>query len=346
MCNFCSSLRADRVYHGGVYSSRADSIFNEVLQFRKNIHHKDTKAPRFIKTILHNMLKKFVSLCLSGKKAEFSFPASSIIVFMINQALIEEKLANLPLGNIIFREEVGSTNDLAASLLNKGLPDASVVIADHQTKGRGRDNRKWFTPPDSALAFSLVFNKFQPQIDDKSIPLFTGLGALAVCKALEEDHDLQPQIKWPNDVLLDGKKTCGVLAEAQWEGNQLQAVIIGIGVNIAPPSVPADETLNFPATCIENHLSEFVKRLELLRTILAKTLEDRMRISTPTFIEDWEKRLAYMGEQVQIIENEKKINQGVVSGLDTSGRLILLLEDGRLQPLTTGEIHLRPLVDR
>jgi BirA family biotin operon repressor/biotin-[acetyl-CoA-carboxylase] ligase len=265
---------------------------------------------------------------------------------MLNQIIIEDKLADLPLGNIIFREEVGSTNDLAASLLNEGLPDASLIIANHQTQGRGRSDRKWFTPPDSALALSLVFTKFLPQLNDISIPLFTGLGALAVCKALEEDHFLQPQIKWPNDVLLEGKKTCGVLAEAHWEGNQLQAVIIGIGVNISHPSVPADENLNFPATCVQYHTNKSVDRLKILRTVLAKALEDRMRISAPTFIQDWEERLAFMGEQVQIIENEKPIYHGGVSGLDAGGKLILQLADGSQTTITIGEIHLRPLVDR
>ena len=272
----------------------------------------------------------------------------------MNLETLKTKLETLPLGGVRYFDQIGSTNDEAARWLDYGAPDLALVVADAQTAGRGQHGRKWFTQPGTALAFSVILKEF-PGMDEtiggissnlELVARVTALGAIGVAEALRNDYGIHAQIKWPNDVLLDEKKTCGVLAEAHWEGNHLQAVVLGIGVNVAPQSVPDAENLNFPATCVEYHTNKSVNRLELLRTILAKALEDRMRISTPTFIQDWEKRLAFMGEQVYIVENEKSICQGVVSGLDASGRLILQLEDSRMKALTTGEIHLRPFVDR
>jgi BirA family biotin operon repressor/biotin-[acetyl-CoA-carboxylase] ligase len=259
----------------------------------------------------------------------------------MDQKTIEAKLAALPLGNVRYFESVGSTNTLAAAWAERGAPDLSVVLADEQTEGRGRAGRKWFTPPGSALALSVLLRPGAGESDPQTTRL-TALGALAVAGALGDGYGLPAEVKWPNDVLLDRKKVCGVLAEAQWLGADLQAVILGIGINVAPPAVPPDELLNYPATCVEVALGAPIERLDLLAAILEKLVALREKVYTPDFIMAWEERLAFKGEWVRVAGSDEVL-EGQVLGLDVYGRLRLKLRSGEEKSLAAGEINVRPL---
>jgi BirA family biotin operon repressor/biotin-[acetyl-CoA-carboxylase] ligase len=121
----------------------------------------------------------------------------------MDQLSLQKRLSDLPLGEIRYFEQVGSTNDLALDWANQSAPDFSLVIANEQTAGRGRAGRKWSTPPNSGLALSLILH---PSTTEQASPLlFTGLGALGLVQALKK-YSLPAQIKWPNDVLLNGKR--------------------------------------------------------------------------------------------------------------------------------------------
>jgi BirA family biotin operon repressor/biotin-[acetyl-CoA-carboxylase] ligase len=180
----------------------------------------------------------------------------------------------------------------------------------------------------------------------ESISHYTGLGALAVCDALNEvlpDHHTA-QIKWPNDVLAGGGKIAGVLAEAQWHGDLLTTIILGIGINIAPGSVPPAEVLNFPATCVEDLLERPISRWKLLHAVLGKLHYWRSYIGSAGFIQAWERRLAYLGEWVQIISHEKATPEdGQVLGITKNGSLRLRDREGIGYTISVGEIHLRPV---
>lgn len=258
--------------------------------------------------------------------------------------IIQNHLADLPLGNIEYFPSIGSTNTHAAKMAAANAPDLSLVIADEQTAGRGRSGRTWLTPPASALAFTLVLH-LPEETDTAAIPRVAGLGALAVAQALETEFGLSPQIKWPNDVLLNGKKTCGVLAEAHWEGSALQALILGIGINIAPSSIPPTEILTFPATCVQGETDQPVERLKLLHQTIAALIEWKTQITEKAFMLAWEKRLAYIGERVRIATNEANDVIGTVKGLTDHGMLRLEMDSGEEKQFPAGEIHLRPLVD-
>lgn len=259
----------------------------------------------------------------------------------MNQTTLKRFLADLPLGQLEYHPTIGSTNDRAAKLAEKGAPDLTLVIADEQTKGRGRGGRPWFTPPNAALAFTLLLRP--PTLQDNPAR-FSGLGALAVCMALEE-FDLNPKIKWPNDVLLRGKKVCGVLAEARWLGGDLEALLLGIGINIAPQSVPPAEQLTFPAASLEEYLSAQVNRWALLKAVLIHLITWRTSLESTDFIQAWDNRLAFKQESAQVFAGEKLAHQGRILGLAKTGALRLLLENGQEQLVEAGEIHLRPLVD-
>lgn len=261
----------------------------------------------------------------------------------MDQASLEEVFAGLPLGPVRYYERTGSTNDEAARWVENGAPDLALVVADEQTAGRGRLGRSWYTPPGSALAFTLVM-KNAPQ--EEILP-YTALGALAVSAALDKHYALKPQIKWPNDVLVSGRKLAGVLVEAFWRGEQLQALILGIGINVATESVPTEANLQFPATSVESSLGRPVDRWTLLKQALQALLDWRPLVGNPEFIQAWEDRLAFRGEWVQmseaVSETTRPIEMGQVDGLNSDGSLRLMTSDGKVHTIRSGDIRLRPV---
>jgi BirA family biotin operon repressor/biotin-[acetyl-CoA-carboxylase] ligase len=247
-------------------------------------------------------------------------------------------LNGLPLSKIAYYESIGSTNDVAADWARRGLEGLALAVADEQTRGRGRSGRRWFTPPGSALAFSLLLQSRIPA--SRATGRITGLGALAVCEALEELFSLSPQIKWPNDVLVEGKKICGVLAETHWSGDRLAAMILGIGINIAASSVPPPPALNFPAACLEKFTNTTVNRMELLRKVLESILDWKENIGQSDFIAAWESRLAYRGQVVTVEVNPGEHSEAELLGLAEDGQLKLLLPSGATRVYAAGEIRL------
>jgi BirA family biotin operon repressor/biotin-[acetyl-CoA-carboxylase] ligase len=276
----------------------------------------------------------------------------------MDQKLLENELAGLPLGPIRYFPTIGSTNSEAARWADAEAPDLSLVVADEQSAGRGRFHRRWFTPPGSALAFSLIL---RPKTTDEGrrteeallgFARLTALGALAVHEALQAGFGLQTQIKWPNDILAGGRKLAGILVESHWQGDRLSAAILGIGINVAPASVPPAEALNFPATSVEEGLGNVrVSRTGLLRAILARLLDWRPHLATDQFLKAWEMALAFRGEWVFIDQNIQEIDGDCAPAPRLEGQLLGLAPDGALRLRTrsgdevliqAGEIHLRP----
>ncbi|MBI3158559.1 MAG: biotin--[acetyl-CoA-carboxylase] ligase [Chloroflexi bacterium] len=251
-------------------------------------------------------------------------------------------LSGLPVGRVAYFASIGSTNDLAAEWAAAGAPDLSVVLADEQTAGRGRAGRRWFTPKGSALAFSLTLRPENlPNCDPT---LVAGLGALAAAEALQDLYGLATQIKWPNDVLLGGRKACGVLAEAHWLGSQLQALVLGIGINLARSSVPPEEFLSLPATCVEAETGYVVEPAALARAVVQSLLAWRPKLSEQEFIAAWEERLAYRGERVTLSAGPETLT-GCLLGMEPDGRLRLEIASGKIRRVEAGEIRLRREVD-
>ncbi len=255
----------------------------------------------------------------------------------MNQAEFDRAISGLPLTKAAFFHTIGSTNDVVAQWAKEGVAAPALVAADEQTSGRGRAGRTWFTPARSALAFSLLLGS-----DGASaLPAKTsGLGAVAVSEALES-LGLQPQIKWPNDVLLERKKVCGVLPEANWVGDKLQALILGIGINVARSSIPAEASFNFPATSIEHELGHAVDPAALLGSVVESLLSWKPRIDEPEFLAAWEDRLAFKGELVRLELPDGSAEEATVVGLDADGALRLRNAKG-VRSFQMGEIQIRP----
>ncbi|MGD8402569.1 MAG: biotin--[acetyl-CoA-carboxylase] ligase [Anaerolineales bacterium] len=258
----------------------------------------------------------------------------------MNKTQLEHFFSPLPLGAFRYYETVGSTNDEALVWAAQAAPDFSLILADEQTSGRGRMDRKWFTPPGSALAMSLIL---RPTTIERAHPSrTTGLLALSLAESLLE-LGLTPQIKWPNDVLLGDRKVAGILVESSWMGEKLEVLVLGMGVNVLAASVPPADQLLFPATSIETELGHPINRTELLREILLNILEWRPNLGMDAFIQSWETSLAFRGQQVQIQGGSGDPIVGQLLGLDSDGNLHLQDEHGKSVTVQFGEVHLRPM---
>jgi BirA family biotin operon repressor/biotin-[acetyl-CoA-carboxylase] ligase len=253
---------------------------------------------------------------------------------------LKKSLSKLELGDIRYFESIGSTNDEALAWAAAEARDISLVIADEQTAGRGRLDRKWFTPKGTALAFSLIL---RPTAEEKPhLSRIVGLAALAVAEALRT-RGLSAQIKWPNDVLINGRKVAGILVESVWSGEDVDCVVVGIGVNVLKEAVPPAEDLLFPATSLEDELGQPPDRIEVLSEILAMFLSLRQSLVGEEFIAHWQGLLAFQDETVQVETGNTPPVSGKISGLDTDGSLRLLNEHGETVTVRFGDVRLRPL---
>jgi BirA family biotin operon repressor/biotin-[acetyl-CoA-carboxylase] ligase len=278
----------------------------------------------------------------------------------MDQTRLLKTLADLPLGAVRCFESVGSTNDEAALWAAQGAPDLALVVADEQTAGRGRQGRTWVTVRGASLALSLVM--YPTEKSAYILPRLTALGALAVRDALQKYYGLLAQIKWPNDVLVHRRKVAGVLAEAQWIGDQLGALILGIGINIAAASVGTalrnEDGVRFPATYVEGVLERPVDRLELLHDVVAELIRWRPRLASPEFLQVWESSLAFRGERVQVITGQSvgkdglpagleghppTVVDGLIIGLAPDGSLKLRIRSGEVVAVRAGEVRIRPI---
>jgi len=265
----------------------------------------------------------------------------------MNQNELKKALSKLPLGDVRYFDSIGSTNNEALAWATSGAKDLSLVIADEQTAGRGRLDRKWFTPKGTALAFSLILH---PTADEKPhLTRTVGLAALAIADALRT-RGLVSQTKWTKDVLLNGRKVAGILVESVWSGEELDCLVIGIGVNVLKGAVPSAELLQFPATSLEESLGPHIEREKILHDILAGIIALRPHIGSNSFIASWEKALAFRGEQVQV-EARTELSQsegsgtpitGKLLGLESDGSLRLSQEDGKSITVRFGDVRLRP----
>lgn len=257
----------------------------------------------------------------------------------MDEAKLRARLAGLPIPDVRWFDALGSTNLEALRWASAGAPDGALVAADQQSAGRGRLGRKWVTNPGSALAFSLIVRP--STVEKEQAGLFSPLAGLGVAFALDR-LGLHSEIKWPNDVLLGRRKTCGILAESAWVGEHLEALVLGIGVNVAPSSVPPAGELLFPATCVDAEAGRPVDRFELLAAILEEIFAWRPRLGSQDFLQTWQARLAFRGETVSVQRPGQDPLSGELLGVDAQGGLRLRDGNGIEISVLAGDVHLRP----
>jgi BirA family biotin operon repressor/biotin-[acetyl-CoA-carboxylase] ligase len=275
---------------------------------------------------------------------KMSWHISCISGYNRNMLSASRLVASLPICGLgeqfHFFPTIGSTNDQALELARQGAPHGTLVVADEQTAGRGRAGRHWVTPPNSALALSLVLRPVG--LPTEAVGGMTVIGALAVAEALE-GIGVEAQIKWPNDVLLSGRKVAGVLVEGSWMGNEIEYAVLGIGVNMRPEAVPPAAEVDYPATCVEDTVGKHVERTALLLSIVEGVGRWYPHLGRSALSEAWNSRLAFQGQEVLVVGGTEQEIVGRVLGLSTDGRLRLASAAGEILEISAGDVHLRPV---
>lgn len=240
--------------------------------------------------------------------------------------------------NLVYLPEVGSTNDAARLLAEQGAPEGSLVLADHQTAGRGRLARRWEAPAGSSLLLSLVF---RPPLAPHQVQRLTMVCGLAVADAVEAETGLRVALKWPNDILIDGAKAGGILVELVSTGERVEFVIVGIGlnVNLHPADLPGE--LLVPATSLSQRAGREVGRARLLRALL-QAIEVRyvalLQGHRPEG--EWAGRLLTLGQRVSV-SGAGSVVEGVAEAVDADGALLVRCAGGRLERILAGDVTLR-----
>lgn len=257
----------------------------------------------------------------------------------LSTAQILDGLGTKCLGRrVLLYPQVDSTNTLARSLAAQGEPEGTVVVAEEQTSGRGRQGRAWVAPAGTCLLFSLVL---RPRLEPAQLQHLTMMAALALRDALRDAAGLQAAIKWPNDVLLSGRKVAGILTEARTTGVLVDFAILGIGLNVNLPAEALPPA--FDATSIAVELGRPVPRVPLLQSIL-RQLEQRYQWlqAGHSPVGDWTAALVTLGRRVQVRCLDSTY-LGLAEAVDDSGALFLRLDDGQLVRLAAGDAHtIRP----
>jgi BirA family biotin operon repressor/biotin-[acetyl-CoA-carboxylase] ligase len=232
-----------------------------------------------------------------------------------------------------------STNDVAKSLLLEGTDFGSVVISRRQTSGRGRKGRPWQSPA-GGLYMSLVL---QPSLEPQSIAILTLLAGCAVVDTIRTATGLETALKWPNDVLLRGKKLCGVLCELVTESDTILGVIMGIGINVNTPLSRFPSDVRRRSASLLEQLGHEIS-LERLAGLLFRAVHLRLQHAISAelpaqVIAEWKERNCTLGRKVRV-EEETEVFVGVAIDVDQDGSLIVEASDGRLLVVNTGDLDL------
>lgn len=249
-------------------------------------------------------------------------------------------LRALPLARVVYFEETDSTNAQGLLLAAQGAQDNTLLVAEQQSAGRGRFGRKWVTAPGTSLAFSLILKPTPAEAAHLS--LFALLGASAVRAAAQAECQCSALVKWPNDVLLDGRKTSGILAESAWQGENLGGLVLGIGINVLPGSVPPAEELLYPATCLQAHCPIPVERYAFLASVLENLITFRRDLTSTRFLADFNQHLAFKGQAVNLSATGGAPAGGILQDVGSDGCLRLLDENGQVNSYPVGDLRLRP----
>lgn len=233
---------------------------------------------------------------------------------------------------IRFVESVGSTNDLARDWLQQGGASGAVVITNEQVQGRGRLGRSWFTPPGTALILSLLLHP-----PAAALHQITMLGAVAIAEMLDQLGAQSVAIKWPNDVLLNGRKVCGILPETTWDGSRLVGVVLGMGVNVRIDFTGTD--LAATAISIEPALGRSFDRIDLLKLLLGSLDRWSAHLGTEALFEAWRARLQTLGTSV-LIDQASGPLRGLAESVEPSGALRVRDAGGRLHTVMAGDVSL------
>jgi BirA family biotin operon repressor/biotin-[acetyl-CoA-carboxylase] ligase len=254
----------------------------------------------------------------------------------------DDLMARLPANRIVGRDirvfnETTSTNDVAEKLARDGVKEGVVVFAESQTKGRGRLGRKWVSPAGKGLWFSVLL---RPALRPAEATQLTVAAATAVARAVQSQTGIAPDVKWPNDLLIGGRKVAGILTEMSAEVDRVNHVIIGIGLDVNQTASDFPAEVRQLATSLKLERGQPLHRGDLAAAILMELDRDYARVCRGDFAalaDEWEARCTTIGQHVSVLVGARRV-QGRAESLDDSGALLVRTEHGRIERILGGDV--------
>ncbi len=261
---------------------------------------------------------------------------------LYNEMEIKEELNTKKIGKeIYFYEQTDSTNQCIRRLAKEGKPEGVIAIAEIQTAGKGRRGKSWQSPKGTGIWFSFLL---KPNITPPEAPLLTLLAGLAVCRAIRQQTALEAKIKWPNDILIAGKKVCGILTELDAEMDSVHFVITGIGINVNTEIFP--EELQKGATSLKIEKGEAISRKLILKAVIEEFekiyLQYEKECSFLPFREEYKKYCINIGKELQILGKQNFTGMGL--DITEQGELLVKKETGEIVVVLSGEVSIRNLL--
>ncbi len=234
-----------------------------------------------------------------------------------------------------FLHEIVSTNTLAMELAADGTPEGTVVIAETQTGGKGRLGRKWISPKGN-LYLSVVL---RPNIPTQKAPLITLMGAVAVASAIRNACGLGAGIKWPNDILISGKKVSGLLTEMSAEQDRIRHIVLGIGIDVNMDMGELPGEVRDITTTLAEEAGAKINRTTLLQQLLRdiESWYQQLLSNDAIVLEEWKKLTMTVGSRV-IVSGAGDTLEGLAQGVDNEGRLIVRLDDDTIRTVAAGDV--------
>lgn len=234
-----------------------------------------------------------------------------------------------------------STNTTAKALADEGAFSGTVVIAEEQTKGRGRMGRTFFSPKGEGIYMSIIL---RPKLTAEAASLITACVAVAVSKAIEKIAHIDAKIKWVNDIFIDDKKVCGILTEASlnFENNELLYIVVGIGINTAVTSFPNE--LQDIAASISSGDTEVISRNRLICEILNEIESEYANFQSKGFLAEYKKRSSIIGKEIVVVSGETR-SSAIAIDIDENCGLVIKDSEGNIKVLRSGEVSIRKTIN-
>jgi len=251
--------------------------------------------------------------------------------FMIEHDLKTDYIAH----NIHFYQEVTSTNDVAKKFVDNDSPDGTVIIAEKQTAGRSRKHGDWVSP-EGGIWMTMILRPDVSLVEASKLTIVTGV---ALAKTLHDHFNVNAGIKWPNDILINDKKICGILTEAIADYDQIKAILVGVGMDVNVDEADIPDYLKNTATSVKEELDIELKRADILNVffkIFEQYYEDFKKGNIKPIISEWRRLSSTTGNRVKVYKQNKAMIADAV-GIDNQGALIVELDDGSLEKITSGE---------
>jgi BirA family biotin operon repressor/biotin-[acetyl-CoA-carboxylase] ligase len=235
-------------------------------------------------------------------------------------------------------EELPSTMDYAVQVGLAGAPEGTLICAEAQSAGRGRLGRKWQSPKTGGLYFSIIL---RPNVPLNGVAVITLMSAVAVCEAMRKSANVDAKIKWPNDILIDGKKCAGILTEMNAEMDRIRFLVLGVGININTNG----KQLLAQATSLRKHTGKKHERVKVLQEVLG-CLEDWygliLRVGNAPVLERWRQLSMTLGQEISITDQAGTLT-GQAVDIDENGGLLVRQKNGTVVKRMSGEVEIKSI---